>query len=186
MTTAHGEAMLTKLDEGRELRLEAQGCLRHFLADFTRLEQEYPGVYPNVIVRGKGPYLFDDRGRRLLDAGNHLGACNIGHGRKEVARRMAKQVEQLEFSALDSGNSHDIAIRYARRLSRALPMDDPCISFCGSGSEGNELAIKIARNHFVLKGELKRTKILSRVGSYHGSSYGAMAATGIDAFSAGF
>jgi len=178
--------MLTKLDEGRELRLEAQGSLRHFLADFTRLEQEYPGVYPNVIVRGKGPYLFDDTGRRLLDAGNHLGACNIGHGRKEVARRMAEQVERLEFSALDSGNSHDIAIRYARRLSRALPMDDPCISFCGSGSEGNELAIKIARNHFVIKGELKRTKILSRVGSYHGSSYGAMAATGIDAFSVGF
>jgi adenosylmethionine-8-amino-7-oxononanoate aminotransferase len=65
-------------------------------------------------------------------------------------------------------------------------MDDPCISFCSSGSEGNELAIKIARNHFALRGEPQRMKVLSRAGSYHGSSYGAMAATGIDAFSAGF
>jgi adenosylmethionine-8-amino-7-oxononanoate aminotransferase len=175
-----------KADEGRELRLAAQHHLRHFLADFVRLEQEYPGVYPHVIVRGEGPYVFDDKGRRLLDAGNNLGACNVGHGRKEIARRMAEQAERLEFSALDSGNSHDVAIRYARRLSGILPMDDACISFCGSGSEGNELAIKIARNYFALKGEAKRTKILSRTGSYHGSSYGAMAATGLDAFSAGF
>ena len=178
--------MLKKIEDGRDLRRAAQGRLRHFLADFTRLEQEYPGIYPRVIVRGEGPYVFDDTGRRLLDAGNHLGACNIGHGRKEVARRMADQAERLEFSALDSGNSHDAAIRYAERLSGVLPMDDACISFCGSGSEGNELAIKIARSHFALKGEPQRTKILSRVGSYHGSSYGAMAATGIDAFSAGF
>jgi adenosylmethionine-8-amino-7-oxononanoate aminotransferase len=99
---------------------------------------------------------------------------------------MAEQAERLEFSALDAGNSHAVAIRYAQRLSRILPMDDACISFCGSGSEGNELAIKIARSYFALKGETKRTKILSRTGSYHGSSYGAMAATGIDAFSAGF
>ena len=178
--------MLTKIDQGQELRSEAKSRLRHFLADFVRLEQEYPGVYPNVIVRGEGPYLFDDKGRRLLDAGNHLGACNIGHGRKEVARRIAEQAERLEFSALDSGNSHDVAIRYAERLADILPMDDPCISFCSSGSEGNELAIKIARGHFALKGEPRRTKVLSRHGSYHGSSYGAMAATGIEAFSAGF
>jgi adenosylmethionine-8-amino-7-oxononanoate aminotransferase len=180
------DVALVKADKSGRLRREAQSHLRHFLADFARLEQEYPGVYPHVIVRGEGPYVFDDKGKRLLDAGNHLGACNIGHGRKEVARRMAEQAEKLEFSALDSGNSHDVAIRYAQRLGRILPMDDACISFCGSGSEGNELAIKIARNYFALKGEPRRTKILSRTGSYHGSSYGAMAATGVDAFSAGF
>src|SRR5262245_7218605 len=99
---SQGGAVLTKVDESREHRLEAQGELRHFLADFARLEQEYPGVYPHIIVRGDGPYVIDDKGRRLLDAGNHLGACNIGHGRKEVARRMAEQAERLEFSALDS------------------------------------------------------------------------------------
>lgn len=178
--------MLNKIDEARELRRQGKSHLRHFLADFTRLEEEYPGTYPRVIVRGEGPYVYDDAGQKLLDAGNHLGACNIGHGRKEVARRMAEQAEKLEFSALDSGNSHDVAIRYAERLSGALPMDDACISFCGSGSEANELAVKIARNHFVLKGEPGRVKVLTRVGSYHGSSYGALAANGIDSFAAGF
>ncbi len=176
----HGEA------EGVELRQTAKRKLRHFLADFVRLEQEYPGVYPHIIVRGEGPYVYDDKGHKLLDAGNNLGANNVGHGRKEIARRIAEQAERLEFSALDAGNSHDVAIRFADRLAALLPMDDACISFCGSGSEANELAFKIARAHFVLKGEPQRTKILSRAGSYHGSSYAAMAATGIDAFSAGF
>ena len=178
--------MLDQAEDGAKLRQDAKRELRHFLADFVRLEQEYPGVYPHVIVRGEGAYVFDDKGRRLLDAGNHLGACNIGHGRREVAQRMAAQAERLEFSALDSGNSNDVAIGFARRLCRLLPMDDPVISFCGSGSEGNELAIKIARAHFALKGEPQRVKVLSRTGSYHGSSYGALAATGIDVFSAGF
>ncbi|MCL4188469.1 MAG: aminotransferase class III-fold pyridoxal phosphate-dependent enzyme [Rhodobacteraceae bacterium] len=168
------------------LRDLARRRLRHFLADFARLEDEFPGRYPHVIVRGEGPYVIDDAGHRLLDAGNHLGACNIGHGRAEVARAMGEQAARLEFSALDSGNSHDAAIRFADRLAGMLPMEDACISFCGSGSEGNELAYKIARAWHFLRGEPGRLKILSRAGSYHGSSYGAMAATGIDAFGAGF
>ena len=65
-------------------------------------------------------------------------------------------------------------------------MEDACISFCGSGSEGNELAYKIARAWHYLQGETGRVKLLSRSGSYHGSSYAAMAATGLDAFSATF
>ena len=178
--------MVTADVEGAELRKTGKHRLRHFLADFVRLEQEYPGVYPHIIVRGEGPYVFDDKGHKLLDAGNHLGANNVGHGRKEIAQRMAEQAETLAFSALDAGNSHPVAIRFAERLAAMLPMDDPCISFCNSGSEANELAFKIARAYFALKGETQRTKILSRTGSYHGSSYGAMAATGIDAFSASF
>jgi adenosylmethionine-8-amino-7-oxononanoate aminotransferase len=171
---------------GAQLRKTARRHLRHFLADFSRLEAEFPGSYPHVIVSGEGAYVYDDSGRRLLDAGNHLGACNIGHGRREVAQRMAEQAERLEFSALDSGNSHDVAIRYAQRLAQVLPIRDACLSFCTSGSESNELAFKIARHYFHATGQLQRTKILSRVGSYHGSSYAAMSATGIGVFSAGF
>ena len=177
--------MLEQTD-AQPLRETGRARLRHFLADFARLEDEFPGQYPHVIVRGEGPYLFDDAGNRLLDAGNHLGACNIGHGRARVAQAMAEQAARLEFSALDSGNSHDAAIRFADRLAALLPMDDACLSFCGSGSEGNELAFKIARAFHAFRGEPGRVKILSRAGSYHGSSYAGMAATGLDAFSADF
>lgn len=178
--------MLNGTAGAERLRDGAKRHLRHFLADFGRLEAEFPGLYPRVIVRGEGPHVWDDAGRRLLDAGNHLGACNVGHGRRRIAEAMAAQAARLEFSALDSGNSHDAAIRLAERLAGLLPMDGACLSFCGSGSEGNELAYKIARAFHALRGEPGRVKILSRAGSYHGSSYAAMAATGLDAFAQGF
>ena len=91
---------------GSSSRAAAKRHVRHFLADFAALEREYPEGYPKMMVSGDGAYVTDEDGHRLLDAGSHLGACQIGHGRKEVARRIAEQVEKLEFIALDAGISH--------------------------------------------------------------------------------
>jgi adenosylmethionine-8-amino-7-oxononanoate aminotransferase len=164
----------------------AQRRVRHFLADFRDLEARYPGVYPRLITRGEGPYLFDDSGRRLLDAGNHLGAGMVGHGRRAIADRMAAQAASMEFVALDSGACHPKAVELAERLAGLVPMDDPIFSFTSSGSESNDLAFKIARAYHARRGQPERTVILSRDGSYHGSSYAGMAATGAAAFRAGF
>lgn len=176
-------------DEGAERerrRRVASRNVRHFLADFRSLEEAYPGVYPRMIVRGEGAFLYDDEGRRLLDAGNHLGAGMIGHGRGEIARRMAEQVERLEFAALDSGMSHDRVVELADRLAEVVPVDDPVFSFTSSGSEANDLAFKIARAYHSRRGEHSRDKILFRDGSYHGSTIAAMSATGAPAFKVDF
>src|ERR687893_286994 len=105
-----------------DARLTARRHVRHFLADFAALEERFPGVYPRIIVRGEGPFLYDDEGRELLDAGNHLGAGMIGHGRREVTARMAQQLERLEFAALDSGVSHEKAIELGGRLAGLVPV----------------------------------------------------------------
>jgi adenosylmethionine-8-amino-7-oxononanoate aminotransferase len=139
-----------------------------------------------MIVRAEGAYVWDSTGRRLLDAGGHLGACQIGHGRQEVAERIARQVAELDFIALDSGLSHPKALELATVLAGLVPVDDPIFSFTTSGSEANELAFKIARAYHSRRGDGKRTIVLSRDGSYHGSSFGAMSATGAPAFHAGY
>lgn len=172
--------------ERERRRRVARRSVRHFLADFRALDDAYPGAYPRVIVRGEGAFLYDDEGRKLLDAGNHLGAGMIGHGRGEVARRIAEQVERLEFAALDSGMSHDRVVALAERLAAVVPLDDPVFSFTSSGSEANDLAFKIARAYHHRRGEPARDKILFRDGSYHGSTIAAMSATGAPAFKAGF
>jgi adenosylmethionine-8-amino-7-oxononanoate aminotransferase len=169
-----------------DTRRLAQRRVRHFLADFRDLEARYPGVYPRMITRGDGPYLFDDTGRRLLDAGNHLGAGMVGHGRREIAERMSRQASESEFVALDSGVSHPKVVELAERLATMVPLDDPIFSFTSSGSESNDLAFKLARAYHVRRGQPERTMILSRDGSYHGSSYAGMAATGAPAFRADF
>lgn len=160
--------------------------MRHFLAHFGRLEEAYPGSYPRLITRAEGPYLWDESGHRLLDAGAHLGACQVGHGRREIAERIAAQVLGLDFVALDSGLSHPLVVELARVLGALVPFDDPVFSFTLSGSEANELAFKIVRAYHSRRGDDRRVVILSRDGSYHGSSFAAMAATGAQAFRAGY
>ena len=167
-------------------RAAARHSVRHFLADFPRLESAFPGVYPRLIVRADGAYLWDDEGRQLLDAGGHLGACQIGHGRAEIADRIAEQVRCLDFVALDSGLSHPKTVALADCLRALVPVEDPIVSFTLTGSESNELAFKVARAYHHRRGEDRRVAILSRDGSYHGSTFGGMAATGAEAFRAGY
>ncbi len=177
----HGERVV----EGGT-RARARHTVRHFLADFRMLEQRFPDTYPRMIVRAEGAFVWDAEGRKLLDAGGHLGACQVGHGRHEIAERMARQAEMLDFVALDSGLSHPTAVELAETLARLVPVDDPIFSFTSSGSESNELAIKIARAYHDRRGEPSRTFVLSRDGSYHGSTFAGMAATGAPAFRAGY
>ena len=164
----------------------AKRYVRHFLADFTALEREYPAGYPKMIVSGDGAYVVDKDGQRLLDAGSHLGACQIGHGRAVVADRIADQIRKLEFIALDAGISHIYVAELAERMAPLVACDEPTFSFTNSGSESNELAFKIARTYHSRRGEPLRTKIISRLGSYHGSTIATSSATGVASFRNGF
>jgi adenosylmethionine-8-amino-7-oxononanoate aminotransferase len=167
-------------------RERAKRRVRHFLADFATLESEFPASYPKMIVRGDGAYVFDQQGNRILDAGSHLGACQVGHGRDEIAQRMAEQATRLEFIALDAGVSHIYAVELAERLAPLVLCEEPVFSFTTSGSESNELAVKIARAYHARRGRPQRTKVVSRLGSYHGSTIATSAAAGVAAFKTGF
>jgi adenosylmethionine-8-amino-7-oxononanoate aminotransferase len=171
---------------GDDRRAEARRSVRHFFADFRKLESHFPQQYPRMIVRGEGAYVWDSEGHRLLDAGGHLGACQIGHGRQEIAERVARQVVELEYIGLDSGISHPKALELADVLRTLVPVDDPTFAFPTSGSEANELAFKIARAYHSRRGDGDRTVVLSRDGSYHGSTYGGISAAGSPMFRADY
>jgi len=153
--------------------------VRHSSASFPDLDRLFPGSYPRVLVRGDGAYVLDDHGRRLLDGGGHLGACSIGHGRAEIGAAMAEQAAELEWASLDLGLSHPVAAELAERLAPLAPVPDPLFLFGSTGSEANETAFKVARAYHRRRGAPDRVKIIGRDGSYHGSTYGAMSATGI-------
>jgi len=160
---------------------DRDGRVRLANTDLIAFERRAPGRYPRTIVRGEGAYLFDDAGARLLDAGHHLGACAVGHGRREIADRLADQAAQLAFSSLDHGLGHPSAVALADRLAPLLPVDDGRFLFTSSGSEAVETAIKVARAYHARRGAPERVKIIGREGSYHGATYAAMSASGIPA-----
>jgi adenosylmethionine-8-amino-7-oxononanoate aminotransferase len=164
----------------------APQLVRHSFVDFDWLESLSPGRYPRLIARGKGAYLYDDAGTALLDCGNHLAACAVGHGRGEIASRVAHQVETLAFATLNEGFTTLPAVQLADRLRPILPVEKAQLWYCSSGSEANEIAFKIARAYHYARREPGRVKILSRQGSYHGAGFGGTSAGGLPTYRSPF
>ena len=130
---------------------------------------------PIVAVEGKGSWITDIKGQKYLDAMSGLWCVNVGYGREELAQAAYDQLKTLSYFPLSQ--SHLPAIKLAEKLNDWLE-GDYAIFFSNSGSEANEAAFKIARQYHRQNGEPERYKFISRYRAYHGSSMGALAATG--------
>jgi hypothetical protein len=77
-----------------------------------------------VLTRGEGVWLWDQDGRRYLDASASLWYCNVGHGRREIADAVAAQMAELEAYSTFGDMANVPALKLAERLSELAPMDD--------------------------------------------------------------
>jgi len=98
--------------------------------------------HPLNIVRGSMQYLYDDGGRRYLDAYNNV--AHVGHCHPKV---VAAGQQQMELLNTNTRYLSDLIVRYAERLTATLPDPLSVCFFVNSGSEGNELALRLARAH---------------------------------------
>lgn len=130
---------------------------------------------PMVIESGEGAWITDHEGNRYLDAMSGLWAVNVGYGREELAKAAYDQMVKLAYAPMTQ--SHGPAIELAVKLNEMLG-DDYKIIYSNSGSDANEVAFKLARQYHQQNGEPSRFKFISRYRAYHGSSMGALAATG--------
>ena len=150
---------------------------RHLWMHFTRM-----GAYADhdvpVIVRGEGCYVYDEQGNRYLDGLSALFCVNAGHGRSELGEAAARQVSELDFYIIWS-YAHPRAIELAERLASLAPGDLNRVFFTSGGSEAVESAIKLARAYHQRTGNPRKIKFLSREIAYHGTTLGALQATGI-------
>jgi adenosylmethionine-8-amino-7-oxononanoate aminotransferase len=153
---------------------------RHLWMHFTRMgaydeEHEVP-----IIVRGEGCHIFDQHGGRYLDGLAALFCVNIGHGRAEVAQAGADQAKELGFFS-NWSYAHPKAIELAARIAGLAPGDLNRVFFTSGGSEAVESALKLCRQYHKLTGQPGRFKVISRNLAYHGTTMGALTATGIPA-----
>jgi len=132
----------------------------------------------SVFTRGQGCYLYDDTDREYLD-GLSGGAfvTNIGHGRAEVAQAYAEQAARLAYVTPYNFIASPTA-QLAAKIASLAPGDLNRVFFGSGGTDAVETALKIAKQYHWLGGDYKRTKVISRRGSYHGSSFYAMSVTG--------
>jgi adenosylmethionine-8-amino-7-oxononanoate aminotransferase len=150
---------------------------RHLWMHFTRLGA-YDDADVPIIVRGEGCYVWDEKGNRYFDGLSALFCVNIGHGRVEVAQAGADQARELDFFTTWS-YAHPRAIELAARIASLAPGDLNRVFFTSGGGEAVETAFKLARQYHKLHGKPNKHKIIAREIAYHGTTMGALAATGI-------
>jgi len=152
---------------------------RHLWMHFTRMGGYGPDAEIPIIVRGEGCYVYDEHGRRYLDGLSALFCVNSGHGRPELADAAAAQIRELDFFT-NWSYAHPRAIELAAKIAQLTPAGLNRVFFTSGGSEAVESAWKLARAYHRMHGHERRTKIIARETAYHGTSLGALAATGID------
>lgn len=155
---------------------------KHFLHPTSSIKQQQENGPAYIFTEGKGIYLYDINGNKVLDGMSSLWNVNIGHGRKEIVDAAADQMSKLAYSSCFNTFSNEPVIKLAEKISQITPGDLNTTFFTSGGSESNDTAIKLVRHYWILKGEKERKKIISRKKSYHGLAMGATNTTGLKPF----
>jgi putrescine---pyruvate transaminase len=163
----------------------AAGDLAHLIHPLTDHSQ-LPAKGPLVIVRGEGSELVTEDGRRLIDGMAGLWSANLGHDREDLVAAASEQMRTLPYVATFGGVSSPPAIELAERLAGLAPAGLSGVFFASSGSEANETAIKLARRHWVRRGQPQRSIVIAHDRGYHGLSGVTTTATRLPAYHSEF
>ncbi|NQE47041.1 aminotransferase [Herbaspirillum rubrisubalbicans] len=132
-----------------------------------------------VIVRGQGLYVWDDHGRRLLDGMSGLWCTTLGYGRQELVAAATRQMTTLSYCSQFFNTAHPTLAELSARLFELLPAHYSRILYCNSGSEANEILIKVVRRYWELAGRAGKRVIIGRHNGYHGSTVGSASLGGM-------
>ena len=134
-----------------------------------------------TLVRGEGNYVWDDAGRRYLDALSGIAVCGLGHCHPAVTEAIEQQANTL----LHTSNLYNLPPqeKLAEKLVALSGMDN--VFFSNSGAEANEAAIKLARRLGNERG-LAVPKIVVTEGAFHGRTLATLTATGNPKVQIGF
>ena len=133
---------------------------------------------PRLVSKAEGMYYWNHKGERVIDACSGLFCCAAGHGRKEIAEAVQKQLMEMDY-ATSFQLGHPSSFELAYRIAAMMPGDINRVFFATSGSEAVETAMKIALAYFWAKGEGQRVRFVSRERAYHGANFGGTALSGL-------
>jgi adenosylmethionine---8-amino-7-oxononanoate aminotransferase len=148
---------------------------------YTQMKTAAP---PIGIVRGEGAGLFDEQGKKYIDAVSSWWVNIHGHAHPYIAKKVSEQLHKLEH-VIFAGFTHEGAVELAERLLAILPSNQQKAFYSDNGSTAIEVAIKMCLQYWLNKGD-QRTKIMAFENAYHGDTFGAMAVSGRSAFTAAF
>jgi 4-aminobutyrate---pyruvate transaminase len=143
-------------------------------------------VGPTIMSHGDGIFIHDDEGRAFLDAGAALWCASLGYSNKRLAAVAAEAMGKLGYYQIFRHASHGPAIDLCEKLLSIAPVPMSKVLLQCSGSEANDSAVKLVWYHWHAQGKPEKRKIISRNGSYHGSTCVAISLTAKPDYHAGF
>jgi adenosylmethionine-8-amino-7-oxononanoate aminotransferase len=157
--------------------------LRHI---FIRDQMTEWCKHPLIMARADGVCYWDVNGKRYLDALSGIYVVSVGHNNRRVIEAIRRQLDTLHFSPPMHG-TNPVAIQLANLLSEIAPSGPQgtrlgegwAVKFQSGGAEVTEGAIKLSRQYHKLTGNPGKYKVISRYLSWHGSTLGALSASGL-------
>jgi adenosylmethionine---8-amino-7-oxononanoate aminotransferase len=153
---------------------------RYIWHPFTQM-QDWLKEQPVIIEEGKGAWIKDTDGKWYIDGVSSLWVNVHGHRHPAIDNAISKQLKKIAHSTM-LGLSNVPATILAEKLIKIAPKGLTKVFYSDSGSEGVEIALKIAFQYQQQSGNMKKTKFLTLVNAYHGDTIGSVSVGGIDLF----
>lgn len=142
---------------------------------FRHLAQTSPFPLGLEIDYAKGIYLYDKSGKKYADLISGIAVSNLGHGHPKIIEALKKQIDKHLFTMVYGEYIQDTPNELSKLLTEQLPHTLDTVYLVNSGTEANEVALKLAKRC------TRRTEIISCFGSYHGSTHGSLSVSGNEA-----
>lgn len=139
-----------------------------------------------IIDRGEGIYVFDNSGKRYIEGLSGLWSVGVGYGQKRLSEAAVRQMDKLPYYHLFNYKSHEPSIDLAEKLVSISPDHLTKVHFTSSGSEANDLVMKMVWYRSNAMGQPQRKKIVGRINGYHGVTIATAALSGISRFHQSF
>ncbi len=146
----------------------------------TALMETYQRI-PLKLIKGKGVWVWDDKGNKYLDAVAGIATCSLGHSDKKLRNALINQLKKIQHVS----NLYQIPEQESLASWLTVNSFADKVFFCNSGAEANEAAIKLARKYGHLKG-IKNPTMLCAKASFHGRTLAALSATGQEKYQKDF
>ena len=136
-------------------------------------------VGPLILNEGRGIYVYDDKGRRYIEALAGLWCTALGYGNEEIVEAAATSMRKLSFTSVFGGKSHDGVIELSEKLKELSPVPASKVLFGASGSEANDMQVKLTWYYNNARGRPDKKKIIARLRGYHGVTVASGSLTGL-------
>ena len=147
---------------------------------FKHVAQTSPSPLGIEIQRAEGVFLFTSDNKKIIDLVSGVCVSNTGHGNKEIIESVVNQISKHMHLMVYGEVIQSPQVEHAALLTAHLGSSLNSVYYVNSGSEANEVALKLAKRH------TNRLEMISFYGSYHGSTHGALSMMGSEEFKNSF